>query len=119
MYGCVPSQGRQFHLEEIIIRPAMAQPGEKINHLLFYYLCAPAPQETLQARVTRVVFSPAKEVVRDVTQYTFASGAWAIGVNFILPRDIPGGTYRIETIVSYQNQTDKRSTPFYVKRPSS
>jgi hypothetical protein len=109
----------QFHLEDITIRPDMVQPGEKINHLLFYYLCAPSPQETLQARVTRVVLSPQKEVTRDVTQYNFASGAWAIGVNFILPRDIASGTYRVDTIVSYQNQMEKRSTSFYVKRPSS
>src|SRR6516162_9211286 len=43
-YGCVASQGMQFHLEDITIRPDMVQPGEKINHLLFYYLCAPSPQ---------------------------------------------------------------------------
>lgn len=115
-YGCVASQGQPFHLEYIEIRPDIAQPGELINHRLFYYLCAPS----LKANVTRVVFSPEKEVYREVTNYEFEAGAWAIGTLFVLPTDIPSGAYKVDTIISYQNKTVlKHSAPFSVKRPSS
>lgn len=67
--------------------------------------------------VTRVVFSPEKEVYRDTTAYELDPGAWAIGTIFVLPTDIPSGAYKVETSISSQNKTLlKHSAPFSVKR---
>jgi hypothetical protein len=118
-YGCVASQGMRFQLGQTTVHPQRIEPRGRIDHLLYYYLCAPSSYDTLQVRVTRVVSFSGKELIHAVDDYKLKSGTWGISVIFYLPKDLESGEYILNTTVSYQDKTEMRSASFYVEKPSA
>jgi hypothetical protein len=114
-YKCSASRGIQFELLQTIVEPKKVQPGESINQLLYYYMCSPSVNDTLQVRVTRVVSFSKKELSREVDTYTIKSGTWLRGVIFSVPGNVKTGEYELNTTVSYQNKIEKISASFHIK----
>jgi hypothetical protein len=116
-YKCAASRGIQFELLQNIVEPNKVQPGESINQRLYYYMCSPSVNDTLQVRVTRVLSFSKKELSREVDSYRIKSGTWLRGVIFSVPEDAETGEYELNTTVSYQNKIEKISASFHIKKP--
>jgi hypothetical protein len=117
-YGCKSSREIQFGLGQTTLHPERVQPRGRINQMLYYYICSPSINDTLQVQVTRILYFSKKEITRDVEYNKVKSGTWARSVILHLPANSESGQYVLETWVSYQSKTEKRSASFYVEQPS-
>jgi hypothetical protein len=118
-YRCKASREIQFGLGQTTIHPERVQSRGRINHILYYYMCSPSMNDVLQVQVTRILYLSGKEITRSVDNYKVKSGTWARSVILHLPEELESGKYVLETWVSYQTKTEKRSASFYVEPPSA
>ena len=118
-YGCESSREIQFGLGQTTVFPEIVQPKGRINQILYYYMCSPSINDILQVQVTRILYFSGKEITRYADNNKVKSGAWARSIILHLPAESESGKYVLETWVSYQTKTEKRSAAFYVEKPSS
>ena len=118
-YGCMTSRDIQFGLGQTTIHPETVQPRGRINQILYYYMCSPSVNDILQVQMTTILYFSGKEIQRYVDKDKIKPGTWARSVIFHLPVESESGKYVLETWVSYQTKTEKRSASFYVETLSS
>ena len=113
-YACSPRR-TFFHLEEVQVLPHTIAPGTEVNHRLRYALC---PSEPLRGNIVREVVFRGQTIFRDDTAYVFKSGTWTVDAFIGVPKEARDGTYRLETVLTYRNQTVRAMRTFRVKRVS-
>jgi hypothetical protein len=118
-YGCMTSRDIQFGLGQTTINPERVQPRARINQILYYYMCSPSINDILQVQMTTILYFSGKEMQRYVDNDKIKPGTWARSLIYHLPEALESGKYVLETWVSYQTKTEKRSASFYVEKPSS
>jgi hypothetical protein len=118
-YECTVSREIQFGLGQTTIHPERVQLRGRVNQILYYYMCSPSINDILQVQVTRILYFSGKEITRFVDNNKVKSGTWARSIILHLPKESESGKYVLETWVSYQSKTEKRSASFYVEQPSA
>ena len=118
-YGCKASREIQFGLGQTTIQPERVQPRGRINQILYYYMCSPSVNDILQVQMTTILYFSGAEIQRFVDNDKIKSGTWARSVILHLPEGLKIGKYVLETWVSYQTKTEKRSASFYIEQPSA
>jgi hypothetical protein len=113
-YACSPRR-KSFHLEEVQVLPRTIAPGTEVNHRLRYALC---PAEPRRGSIAREVVFRGQTVFRDEATHVFKSGTWTVDAFIGVPKDAQDGTYKIETVLTYRDQTVRATSTFRVKRVS-
>jgi hypothetical protein len=85
---------------------------------MFLSHCSPSVNDILQVQMTTILYFSGKEIQRFVDNDKVKSGTWARSVILHLPEGSKSGKYVLETWVSYQSKTEKRSASFYVEQTS-
>ncbi|NMC75244.1 MAG: hypothetical protein GYA56_12950 [Geobacteraceae bacterium] len=115
-YSCGREDTR-FYVEKSDISPSQVEPGDKIQHVVQYALCAPSEAVSVQGTITRKIKFRGKErkTISDAEVETFKAGTWSVTAFIEVPKNAPEGSYTLETVIRCQDTVITRSVSFTVR----
>lgn len=115
-YSCAREDTR-LYVEKCDITPSRVEPGDKIQHVVQYALCAPSDAVTVQGTITRKIKFKGKErkTSSDAEVETFKAGTWTVTAFIEVPDNAPQGVYTLETVIRCEDRVITRSGSFTVR----
>jgi hypothetical protein len=112
---CKNRKPNMAFLEAEVI-PHRTVEGREVNHRIRYAICH-SPENPYGGEIIRKVYHKGAAVFQDRTRYEFKQGTWVVDAFIKVPFDASLGTYEVDTIISYRNNSSRiRNTFEVIKR---
>ena len=114
-YNYCPTSGCVVRLESVDLKPKKVMRGQGIKLTTTYTLLT-ASDVAIPVRFSREIIFRGQPLGKTLSGSTRNSnGTWSQETNFVLPAEVPAGTYLLRTKITTAFGSDEKTVPFTVE----
>ncbi|OGP69042.1 MAG: hypothetical protein A2170_06165 [Deltaproteobacteria bacterium RBG_13_53_10] len=115
VYNYNPSQGPVLTIENAVVSPATASPGDLVDLKMTYAVLNPSKDAETKITEIREITHNGELVGKPEITVTRTDGTYNSTVPLRLPTNTPKGEYRVKTMIQSANAKDTKEVRFTVR----